>query len=290
VITNPVADLLRQRRELELQLERLDALLESMAFETICGQVDDTQDVEFYDGTLGVTIDFVMAHERPVGQLQWLNDLAERFAGVGEAPGDVSGARWGSGCLFRDDLFLTAGHCFDQFGGGWQRPSRDGQTIVPREIATLMQVNFNYQIDGQTRERRAGESFPVVELLEFRGGGLDYAIARVGPNGDGVLPGQIYGTLPLALQDLITPQAMLCMIQHPAGKPKMIEAGPLLANVGNRLSYDSMDTLGGSSGSAILSLQGEVVGVHTNGGCNVFSGANFGVAIGSIRAVSSFVG
>lgn len=282
-------DMLRRRDALALELGIVDAEIERFAIESICGITDDTQDVETYDGTLGVTRQFVDDHERPIGQLQWLDDLADRFNGPNDSPGDVAGARWGSGGLFTNDLFITAGHCFDQHGGGWERPRRNGVTILPAEIATLMRVNFNYQVNGETGEERPGDSFPVAELREYRLGGLDFAIARVGRNAAGRLPGEIHGTLRLAAQDLSTGGAMLCMIQHPSGRPKRIEAGPMGENTGGRITYGSLDTEGGSSGAPILSLAGEVVGVHTNGGCGAFSGFNFGVAIGTIRSASAIV-
>jgi hypothetical protein len=42
---------------------------------------------------------------------------------------------------------------------------------------------------------------------------------------------------------------MLCIIQHPAGLPKRIEAGPALHLHDVEIGYDSIDTLGGSSGA-----------------------------------------
>jgi V8-like Glu-specific endopeptidase len=281
--------MLRRRSAAAYELGLIEAEIERFAIESQCGAKDDTQDVERYDGTLGVTRTFVETYEPPVGQLQWLDDLHVRFTGSGEAPGDVSGARWGSGALIAADLFLTAGHCFDQDGGGWQRPSRNGITIEPEEIATLMRVNFNYQVDGQTGNVRPGDPFPVTDLLEYRLSGVDYAIVRLGRNGDGKIPGDIYGALALASIDLTKKGAMICVIQHPNGRPKQIEAGPLLKNASGRITYDSIDTWGGSSGSPILSEAGEVVGVHTNGGCTAFSGANVGQAISAIRHASSIV-
>lgn len=277
-------ELVRQRAELARQLEILDARVEASAVETICG-IDDLQNVELYDGTLGVTREFVDAHERPVGQIQWLDDLAARY----DDPGDVSGVRWCSGGLVTDDIFLTAGHCFDSFGGGWVRPKRNGQTIAPEEIATVMQVNFNYQVAADTSQVRPGESFPILELLEYRLGSLDFAVIRLGKDSQGSLPGERWGHMVLAGQDLTQQGAMLCLIQHPNGLPKKIEAGPMRANIGGEISYDSLDTLGGSSGSLILSPKGTVVGVHTNGGCTYFSGFNYGLSIGSIINASSIV-
>ena len=282
-------NMIRRRDAVAYELGLIDAEIERFAVESVCGNRDDTQDVETYDGTLGVTRDFVNQFERPMGQLQWLEDLADHFNGPNDSPGDVAGVRWGSGGLFTNELFITAGHCFDQDGGGWQRPRRNGTTISPAEIARLMRVNFNYQVNGATGAVRPGESFPVQELIEYRVGGLDFAIARLGRNAAGRLPGEQNGTLRLAAQDLTTQQAMLCLIQHPSGHPKRVEAGPMLHNKGGQIAYDSLDTEGGSSGAVILSPAGEIVGVHTNGGCSAFSGFNFGVAIGVIRAASSII-
>ena len=282
-------DMLRRRETMALELGLIDAEIERLTFESICGQRDDSQDVERYDGNLGVARAFVDRHEPPVGQLQWLDDLAQRFGGPNDSPGDVTGVRWGSGGLFTNDLFITAGHCFDQDGGGWQRPRRQGVTIEPAEIATLMRVNFNFQVNGQTGQVRPGESFPVEALLDYRLGGLDFAIVRVGRNAAGQLPGEVFGTLQVAAQDLIDVGAMLCLIQHPSGRAKRVEAGPMLHNRAAQIAYDSLDTEGGSSGAPILSAAGEIVGVHTNGGCSAFSGFNFGVPIGSIRLASSLI-
>lgn len=285
-----LARLMREREEQLHRLELLEAQLSLRAAESICGLSDDTQDVELYDGTLGVSVDFVRHFSPPVGQLQWGASLKDIFKGPGESPGNVSGVRWGSGSLIGHDLYLTAGHCFDQSGGGWVRPKRNGVTITEDEIATLMHVNFNFQVDGTTKSLREEDRYPVVRLLEFRAGQLDYAIVQLGRNEKGEVAGEKYGTLTVASGDLTAEGSTLCVIQHPNGKPKMVEAGPLRNNVGGRISYDSVDTLGGSSGSAILNgVTGELVGVHTNGGCTAVSGFNYGVSIGAIRKFSSIL-
>lgn len=289
-ISGVIEDLVQQHETLAHQAEFLEARASLLAAKSICGAADESQDVELYDGKLGVSVEFVRSCSPPVGQLQWLDNLEERFNGPNDSPGNVSGVRWGSGCLIDVDLFMTAGHCFDRTGGGWDRPRRNGDLIPEKEIATLMKVNFNFQIDRETKKLREEDSYPVIGLHEFRPGNLDYAIVQLGKNANGEIPGKKFGRLTVAVDDLIANGATLCVIQHPNGKPKMVEAGPLLSNVNGTISYDNIDTLGGSSGSALLdATTGEVVGIHTNGGCTAFSGANFGVAIGAIRKFSSIL-
>lgn len=247
--------------------------------ESQCGNTDDSQPVELYDGSLGVTVDFVATHQRPVGQLQWNDDLADRYAN----PGNVNNVRWCTGTLISESLFLTAGHCFDSTPHGWIVPRVDGTSdpIEPAEIATNIHVNFNYQVDdnGVLREP---DVYAVEELVEYRRGGLDMAIVRLAGQ-----PGKVYGMGRLAAGDPDVGD-MTCIIGHPEGVPKRIEAGPVTAFEGHRIRYNDIDTLGGNSGSAIWhSPTGEIVGVHTNGGCNVAgTGSNYGVRLSRLRQES----
>ncbi|MGB6847938.1 MAG: FG-GAP-like repeat-containing protein, partial [Thermoanaerobaculia bacterium] len=194
-------------------------------------------------------------------------------------PGNVSGVRWCTGTLITQNLFLTAGHCFDRTAGNWRLPRINGtnDVISSADIAANMHVNFNYQVDPAGNPRPV-ESFTIEELVEHRLGGLDFAIVRLSGS-----PSQTYGQGIVALEDP-NPNDMLCIIGHPAGVPKRIEAGPLTSVSGDRLRYNDIDTLGGNSGSAIMhSPTGVIVGVHTNGGCNSSgTGANSGMRIGRL--------
>ena len=126
------------------------------------------------------------------------------------------------------------------------------------------------------------QSFAVTGLIEYRLGGLDFAIVRLAGN-----PGTTFGTTPISQVDAVL-NGMACIIGHPAGRPKRIEAGPVTLLQGDSIGYNDIDTLGGNSGSGILqAADGRIVGVHTNGGCDAtMTGNNFGVRITSILAQS----
>src|SRR5262245_22001064 len=110
----------------------------SEIFETICGTTDDSQAVEQYDGTLGVTTAFVNAHQKQAVQVQWNDNLASIYTN----PGDVNGVRWGSGTMISANLLLTCGHLFDADPNGWTVPRQNGTStaISPQEVATNMHV------------------------------------------------------------------------------------------------------------------------------------------------------
>lgn len=277
-----VLEALRKKMQEERGNEALEGDDYSALIETICGATDDSQPVEQYNGALGVTQAFVANHQAAVGQIQWNDDLASIYTN----PGNVNGARWCSGTMISNDLFLTAGHCFDQTGGGWERPRVNGTSnIIPSaEIAQRMHVNFNYQVDP-AGNLRPEVRVPILALVEYRLAGLDFAIVRLAGN-----PGSTYGRATISTGDAASGD-MLCLIGHPAGLPKRIEAGPALAPQGSQIRYDDIDTLGGNSGSGVLrASDGRLVGVHTNGGCTAASpdGShfNFGQRIAALIAAS----
>lgn len=270
-----VPDLARLRRAFE---GASDDDIHRRVLESTCGATDDSQAVGTYDGTLGVTTAFVNAHQAPVGQVQWNDDLSSIYTN----PGNVSGARWGSGTMISVDLFLTAGHLFDQTGGGWERPRQNGTNniIPPAEIAQNMRVNFNYQVDSNGT-LMTEQSFDIAQLVEYRLNGLDFAICRL--VGD---PGAIFGVTAISSVDAEVGD-LLCIIGHPLGLPKRIEAGTTLSIGGDEIRYDDIDTQGGNSGSGILHGQtGNLVGVHTNGGCTSTGGFNHGTRITAVIAAS----
>lgn len=107
---------------------------------------------------------------KPTGQIQW-KDLSSTTYDQ-----NVSQQRWGSGCLFTDSLFLTAGHCVaPQKGtnGGWKVIDYYTQKPLPTPaLAPLMTVNFNYQLGAcplpdsvPNTDNIFEEKFNILELL-----------------------------------------------------------------------------------------------------------------------------
>jgi hypothetical protein len=80
----------------------------------------------------------------------------------------------------------------------------------------------------------------------------------------------------------------IALLQHPRAAPMKVGAGPVAGLSGTKISYDTIDTLDGSSGAGILEgSTGKLVGIHTNGGCaKAGDGENFGVTIGALTAFS----
>ncbi|HRC56147.1 MAG TPA: serine protease [Kofleriaceae bacterium] len=215
---------------------------------TVCG-ADDTVFVNDYRGTLGPTEAFVQTHKKYIGAL--------------EEEGTTTSRKYCTGSLIASNLFLTANHCqvSTSFLGKW--------------------VSFNY-------ERAAGsttlltQSHYRVEAVVEAGLGADFAILRLAGS-----PGATWGIATVATVDPPVGAAITIM-GHAKGGPKKIEAGTVLGFGTKTVQYNNVDTLGGQSGAPILDGAGQVVGVHTNGGCTTSgTGYNYGQRISTIRTGSA---
>ena len=219
-------------------IENYEFFPEDSFTQSICG-TDDKQDVNHYDGRLGQTKDYVKKYQPAVGAMAETNDptKSDKFC---------------SGTLIGVDLFLTASHCLDAHSIG-------------------QYIAFNYERAPNSRALLKQDFYKIVEKVEdgaqFR---LDYAILRLQGQ-----PGMKYGWTGLDINGPATGD-LITIIQHPRGLPKQVEVGKVSTATLRRVYYGDLDTEGGSSGSGVLSAEGKVIGVHTNGGCYRSGGNNYG--------------
>lgn len=137
-------------------------------------------------------------------------------------------------------VVITAGHC------------------VGLGDRALLVFNFEDAPDG---DPLVTEGTVIEQALE-----PDYALIEL-------------DVLPAVTPVLLTTRAseQLAIIQHPRGRRKVIAEGRFLASCDQLLYYKSLDTLVGSSGAGVLTRQGHLLGIHTDGDCDEYGrGANRG--------------
>jgi len=150
-------------------------------------------------------------------------------------------------------IVLTAGHC------------------VGLGNVSLLAFNVEANPDG---DQLVTNGTVIEQSLQ-----PDYALIRLDQ-----LPAVTPTLLTTRLSDL------LAVIQHPRGGPKVVAEGSFAAACNDMIFYRSLDTLVGSSGAGVLTQDGFVVGVHTDGDCAIDgSGFNFGWTSASIVAASSYL-
>lgn len=221
----------------------------TLLHESICGTTS-LQYVNSYDGRLGVSRTFVNQHKNPVGAM---TDSANPAA-----------SKYCSGTLIGPNVFLTASHCIGT--------DTVGQYVV-----------MNYERAAGSTTLLPQEFFRIKDVsVEGALAGIDYGILLL----DGS-PGLKYGWATMLAEDPSVGDR-LAIIQHPNGDPKQVDAGSLGGISGDYLTYSNVDTQPGSSGSGILNGDGNLVGVHTNGGCSGTGGANSGVRMEQIVETVAF--
>jgi V8-like Glu-specific endopeptidase len=270
----------------EAQEGRIALPLSQEEFEAKCGKKDESQDVELYrvirpersitvDDTKGIPPLYVQLNEPSTVQIQWRSagDLQTRL-GPDYNIGSISGKRWCTATLVTQDLLLTAGHCFetweDRINNTPYRIRADGKTrdyVSPYQLAKLMVVNFNYQLDKESFQPREPTRVPIESLVEYKEKDLDYAIAKLADHDEQGRPLPQLKTAKLAKEIPVAGET-ISIIQHPNGHLKQIENGSVYQIDDEWLYYADIDTAAASSGSGVRNIFGELLAVHTNGGCD----------------------
>lgn len=231
-----------------------NAILNQLSMKSICGATDEMQFVNDYKGDLGQTIAYVSRFKSRVGAMtDSTTALGQKFC---------------SGTLIGPNLFLTASHCI-------------GYDTVGQYIA------FNYEKEKNRSSLLKQEFFKITKVVEDGLNGLDFAILQLEGQ-----PGLKYGYAKTRKASLDS-NHVLTIIQHPSGFPKKVEVGHYRNKLGSYMEYNDLDTEPGSSGSGVLDKNGDLVAVHTNGGCTSATGpkasGNMGVKMTLIKAISNIL-
>lgn len=155
-------------------------------------------------------------------------------------PGQADGLMLCTAALLPRDLILTNNHCVPE---GMKQAS-----ILMNYIA----------FGGAGAERFVVDTKPVE-----RDPVLDYAILKVRGS-----PATKYGTIKLAAASAEPGQSMV-VVHHPAGRPKVMSRFRCLALAeqgSDQMLKHRCDTMGGSSGSLLVSSEGTIVALHHSGG------------------------
>lgn len=214
------------------------------ATESICGQSDLVK-INDYTGNLGQPVEYTKLHKFAVGAMASSN-------------GANAGDKYCTGTLVGPDLFITAGHCVDSTTAGHD----------------YVAMNFEYAAGSSTL--LAQDFYKITELVE-EGGSLDYSVIRLEGN-----PGLKYGWATLRTNQADVGE-LITIVQHPGGRAKEVEVGHVAGYQGSYYTYGDLDTEPGSSGSGIVDSKGNLVGIHTNGGCTSTGGTNSGTRLNAAR-------
>lgn len=152
-----------------------------------------------------------------------------------------------SGFLITDDLLMTNQHCVTD------------QAVCETTVAIF---GYQYDAEGHPYPGRQHQCLSVEDINYEH----DVAVLKLAGT-----PGKEWGRLQFAAKDPVDEEELL-VIQHPAGQPKQVSKKdctvlePSADGRGKDTDFaHGCDTLSGSSGSPVLNLRGQVVGLHHYG-------------------------
>lgn len=200
-----------------------------MVLESIIGQ-DQRQHLYEYNGDLLDTVSRVSGAVAKLSMIKNTPNGPKRYVCTG--------------FLIDDSTLVTNEHCV-----------ADQQTCANTKVIFGYEYNRIGQIPGMEQ----------YDCLKLRAVNVELDTAVLELAGE---PGKRWSSLPLAAQPVLDGERLF-IIQHPAGEPKQIsevECAVFESISPGRQSLSDLahlcDTLGGSSGSPVFNVSGEVVGLH----------------------------
>ena len=148
----------------------------------------------------------------------------------------------------------------------------------------LQIVQFNMYLDKDKLISAAEDTYLVdagTKVVTDAGEGKDWSVVRVLKNEiTGAWPGDVQGTLPVNMTSLpqagdeisITGFGWLSNT-HMKNSPQQTHTNKI-GSVYKSVIGHLVDTMGGNSGSSLVNAQGEIIGIHTHGGCSSSGGHN----------------
>ncbi|MEX0798720.1 MAG: trypsin-like serine protease [Bacteriovoracaceae bacterium] len=185
--------------------------------------------------------------------------------------------------MISDDCAISAGHCLP--------------------VLEIAEFNTPASIGGKPQPSKLEDVYMIDKdsiVLEDKGPGKDWAVLKIKRNHlTGKLPGEVQGHYDVSFQ---TPAkgSMLRITGYGADSPdderhfaQQTHTGKfrgLAAWYGKAAFKHTVDTMGGSSGSSILDENtGEIIGIHTHGGCRTNGGANMGTMISKHKKLKAAI-
>lgn len=176
-------------------------------------------------------------------------------------PGDPAGC---TVTMISKGCAITAGHCVSTFG--------------------IVEFNTPVSVDGRIQNSKPEDIYKVdnTRVVSTDGGiGNDFAVIHLMANEiTGQIPGDAQGHYNVAAEAPVVGDIVRITgygadySDKDKNFAQQTHTGPIAVISGSSL-YHQVDTMGGNSGSSIiLESTGEIIGIHTHGGCGGWGGDN----------------
>lgn len=248
------------------------------ALDATCGEEDESIDIENFESTDLFDANVFSKAKEAVVIFQWNRAQAIASQLPGYSSGNIANHKWCTGSLIHGSYILTAGHCIiphntRRVTTPYKKEGEKKIWASPQQLATIMKVHFDYRKNSITGRAKLSKSYSV-EYIDHEVKGSDFALLKIVDDGNQVVFRNRYSFKLNAAE--VKKNDDIAILQHSNGEPLKIAMGSVFETNERILKYNNLDTLNGSSGSPVLSLSGDIVGVHTKGGCGRKRGANRG--------------